>query len=109
MRQYQVKYYKGLGTSTSKEAQEYFKNLQTHVIKFKYSGSTDDDFIDLAFRKDKTDEWKWWLFETSQAQFVDHSIKTLTYTDFINKELLHFSISDNKRGIPSLVDGFKPS
>ena len=53
-----MKYYKGLGTSTSKEAQEYFKNLQVHVIKFKYSGSTDDDFIDLAFRKDKADERK---------------------------------------------------
>lgn len=29
----------------------------------------------------------------------------LTYNDFINKELILFSNSDNERSIPSLVDG----
>lgn len=29
----------------------------------------------------------------------------LTYNDFINKELVLFSNSDNERSIPSLVDG----
>ena len=31
-----VKYYKGLGTSTSKEAKEYFTNMLRHRIKFSY-------------------------------------------------------------------------
>jgi len=31
--------------------------------------------------------------------------KHLTYNDFINKELILFSNSDNERSIPSLVDG----
>ena len=34
---------------------------------------------------------------------------SLTYTDFINKELIHFSNYDNVRSIPSLIDGLKPS
>ncbi|XP_010186738.1 PREDICTED: DNA topoisomerase 2-alpha-like, partial [Mesitornis unicolor] len=34
--------------------------------------------------------------------------KYLTYNDFINKELVLFSNSDNERSIPSLVDGLKP-
>jgi DNA topoisomerase-2 len=32
----------------------------------------------------------------------------VTYSDFINKELVHFSIADNVRSIPG-IDGFKPS
>ena len=32
----------------------------------------------------------------------------MTYSDFVNKELIHFSMMDNMRSIPSLVDGLKP-
>ena len=32
----------------------------------------------------------------------------MTYSDFINKELVLFSNCDNERSIPSIVDGFKP-
>lgn len=32
----------------------------------------------------------------------------INYTDFVNKELILFSMSDNERSIPSMVDGFKP-
>jgi DNA topoisomerase-2 len=39
---------------------------------------------------------------------VDHSKQVLNFSDFINKELVLFSIADNKRSIPSMVDGLKP-
>ena len=39
---------------------------------------------------------------------MDHNVKRLSYEDFINKELIHFSIADNLRSIPSVVDGLKP-
>ena len=32
----------------------------------------------------------------------------ITYDDFINKELILFSMADNMRSIPSVIDGFKP-
>ncbi len=32
----------------------------------------------------------------------------MSYSDFINKELVLFSNTDNERSIPSLMDGFKP-
>ena len=31
--------------------------------------------------------------------------RTVTYRDFVNKELILFSNADNERSIPSLVDG----
>jgi len=35
-------------------------------------------------------------------------IRSVSYSDFVNKELVLFSNLDNERSIPSLVDGFKP-
>lgn len=60
---WKVKYYKGLGTSTSKEAKEYFMDMARHRIKFKFGGNTDEDSILLAFSKKKIDERKTWLTE----------------------------------------------
>ena len=45
---WRVKYYKGLGTSTSKEAKEYFSDMERHRILFKYSGAEDDDAVILV-------------------------------------------------------------
>lgn len=58
---YNIKYYKGLGTSTSKEAKEYFQNMERHRIIFRYDGSQDDDSIVMAFAKKAVDQRKEWL------------------------------------------------
>ena len=105
---YKIKYYKGLGTSTTKEAKEYFGNLDDHVIDFVYNDDADFQAIDLAFNKKKADMRKDWLKTFSPETFVDHSIKELRYQDFVNKELILFSIADCARSIPSLCDGLKP-
>eukprot|EP01133_Synstelium_polycarpum_P002889 gene2889-3317_t len=102
-----VKYYKGLGTSTSAEAKEYFSNLKKHVIKFAWS-DTSDTLISTAFDKDDIERRTKWVMETDTTQSVDHTVKTLTYSDFINKELIHFSWAANHRAIPSAMDGLKP-
>ena len=104
----QVKYYKGLGTSTDKEAREYFSNLSTHVLTFKHSGKTDDEKIELAFGKNRADDRKKWVEECRLQETLDHRIKTLTYTDFVDKELVQFSVASNIRAIPSIIDGLKP-
>ncbi|XP_035203438.1 DNA topoisomerase 2-alpha [Oxyura jamaicensis] len=117
---WKIKYYKGLGTSTSKEAKEYFADMAKHRIGFKYSGPEDDAAITLAFSKKKVEERKEWLtnFMEDRRQRKLHGLPEeylygkdtnyLTYNDFINKELVLFSNSDNERSIPSLVDGLKP-
>lgn len=58
---WKIKYYKGLGTSTSKEAKEYFSDMNRHCIRFEYSGIKDDLSIQLAFNKRLTEERKEWL------------------------------------------------
>ena len=50
-----------MGTSTSKEAKEYFQDMARHKIKFNYTGADDDNSITLAFSKKKVDERKEWL------------------------------------------------
>jgi DNA topoisomerase-2 len=44
---YRIKYYKGLGTSTSKEAKEYFTDMQRHRILFKHNS----DQVTTGIRK----------------------------------------------------------
>jgi len=39
---------------------------------------------------------------------IDHNNKVLNFKDFIYKELIQFSIADNARSIPSVIDGLKP-
>uniref|UniRef100_A0AAY4DLJ2 DNA topoisomerase 2 n=1 Tax=Denticeps clupeoides TaxID=299321 RepID=A0AAY4DLJ2_9TELE len=120
VKSWKIKYYKGLGTSTSKEAKEYFSDMARHRIPFKYSGPSDDEAITLAFSKKKIEERKEWLtsFMINRRQRREHNLpedylygqetKSLSYFDFIHKELVLFSNSDNERSIPCLVDGLKP-
>ena len=105
---WKIKYYKGLGTSTSKEAKEYFGDLNMHQIVFEHQDREDDEAIDLAFNKKKADARKIWLTTVTNQTFVDHSIKILRYKDFINRELVLFSVADCARSIPNLCDGLKP-
>jgi DNA topoisomerase-2 len=42
-----VKYYKGLGTSTSKEAKEYFANMTRHRIQFESLSAEVTQNIDI--------------------------------------------------------------
>lgn len=117
---YQIKYYKGLGTSSSKEAKEYFSNMERHRVLFKYGGTEDDENIIMAFAKKAVDQRKEWLTHhmdeskrrkelgLQEKYLYTKETKAVTYSEFINLELVLFSNSDNVRSIPSVVDGFKP-
>ena len=107
---WKIKYYKGLGTSTNKEAQEYFANIQKHRIDFEYKSEKDDESIDMAFNKKKTEERKNWLMNFDpNTPPLDLDITKISYNKFINRELILFSLYDNQRSIPSICDGLKPS
>jgi len=102
-----VKYYKGLGTSTGKEFREYFEKKKT--VGFEYKGKDSDDKIDMVFNKKRADDRKLWLGEYNRESFLNTNDKMVTYEEFINKELIHFSKYDCDRSIPNLMDGLKIS
>ena len=103
---YKTKYYKGLGTSTSKEFKEYFKEKK--VVSFEHH-EQDDALIDQVFNKTKSDDRKQWLTTYDRERYLDVQSKAISYKDFIDKELIHYSKYDCERSIPSGIDGFKLS
>jgi len=46
--------------------------------------------------------------DTQPGTYLDHDVKTIPVCDFVNKELILFSMADNIRSIPSMADGLKP-
>ena len=104
---WKVKYYKGLGTSTSKEFKEYFADK--HMVEFTSSGEVCKNSVDMVFNKERAEDRKVWLENYNKESVLDTSNPVVNYDDFINKELIHFSKYDCERSIPSMVDGLKTS
>jgi len=110
---WRIKYYKGLGTSTSKEAREYFKQIEDLTVKFEHDIMTDKSIV-LAFDKKKADDRKMWLLESTgkdptELEVPYGYVKQLNITDFVHKDLVNFSLADLKRSIAHVADGLKPS
>jgi DNA topoisomerase-2 len=152
-RGYQIRYFKGLGTSKKEDAQETFRKMDRLRIDYYYKDNLCDESIVLAFEKDKniktktsgadetesneqetndqdnqnrlnkkdtltdyissdmkcSDKRKRWLAQYDRNSYIDAKTNRVSYQDLIHKELIHFSIYDNLRSIPSLCDGLKPS
>ena len=118
-RPFKSHYYKGLGTSTkddAKNVQNRFKELELHYY---LKDSNCDDSIRLAFEKDNSskikpkvkwsDQRKGWVKKYDRNLYIDSKDRRVTCRDLIQKELVHFSVYDNIRSIPNIVDGLKPS
>ena len=101
-----IKYYKGLGTSSAKEAREYFKDIKmnNYIFTEETNGS-----MNLAFNKKLADQRKDWLYQYNEQNILNHLDTEIPIQEFINKELIHFSNSDTLRSIGSVYDGLKPS
>jgi len=109
------KSFSGLGTSTAKEAKEYFSNMDRHRIIFKYDSIKDDLAIQLAFNSalsdDRKDWIKWHTEDVNQRReqnlpadyLYKKDTKQINFNDFINKELVLFSKSSTERAIPSIM------
>ena len=106
-----VKYYKGLGTSTSAEAKEYFKQIDKLTVAF---GADKDmnESMNLAFSKALSDDRKEWLTKhmASPPKGIPYGqVAKLSVSDFVHRDLANFSAEDIKRSIPHVADGLKPS
>lgn len=117
-----VKYYKGLGTSTGKEAQECFEDIDSKIVHYHWQTEHDDDekkksnkkskdishdAMILAFSKD-SDPRKDWVNSYDPTYYIDTTVRNVSFYDFIHKELIAFSVYNTVRAIPNIMDGFKP-
>jgi DNA gyrase/topoisomerase IV subunit B len=117
IKNWDIKYYKGLGTSTSEEAKGYFTNFDEKNIHYMINDKEEDqktkelsfDKIELAFDKKRSEDRKSWLKTYDKDNIIEQSQKKILYHEFIDRELIHFSDYDCKRSLPCLCDGLKPS
>lgn len=102
-----IKYYKGLGTSSAKEAKEYFSNLPRHLIPFEIL--KDGSLIDMCFNKQRVADRKQWISAYQAGIFMDFGVSEMKYNDFVNREYIIMAVQSNLRAIPHVMDGLKPS
>jgi len=107
-KKWKVKYYKGLGTSTPAEAKEYFSNFGNHMRPFHWNSDVDGTLLDMVFDKARASDRRRWILDEYKAT-AHVSGNSVSFEDFLNKEMIHFSHADNIRSIPSFIDGLKPS
>ena len=104
-----IKYYKGLGTSTNRDAAEYFGDLLLHKKSFKYDAEAPPRLV-LAFDPSQADERKSWLTDAPADVYLEQGrgIKDIRVTDFVDKELILYARANVNRAIPCVMDGLKP-
>lgn len=106
---WRIKYYKGLGTSSAKEAKEYFSNLQRNRLRFEILHDGATPLIDMCFNKKRVADRKQWISSYEHGTHVDFNVQEMAYSDFVNKEYIVMAVQSNLRGIPHVMDGLKPS
>lgn len=104
---YKTKYFKGLGTSTATEAKSYFSQMMTTTYEF---GDQTDTKMSLAFDKKLADSRKEWMVHYNRESIIDcRKQSTVTFEEFVDKDLIHYSVYALQRSIPNVLDGFKQS
>lgn len=105
---WKLKYYKGLGTYRPEEAKEFCQKMR--VTNYRNTDECAAKF-ELAFARNFEDARKEWLNvppALAEEQATKVSIGESTYKDFIDNKLKLFSMADNIRSIPNIMDGLKP-
>lgn len=99
-----VKYFKGLGTSNTKDIKETFGK---RMIQFE----ADEQHalsLRMIFDSKYSAYRKKWLTDYIPSEY-NAPTKSMGISNFINQDLIQYSIDDCKRSIPHLMDGLKES
>ncbi len=103
-KKFDVKYYKGLGTSSNQEIKESFGEKLVYFV----TDETTDVHLNMIFQKQQSENRKTWLLSGNPSQY---EVPDTSYpiTLYLNQELMKYSLEDCKRSIPSVFDGLKVS
>jgi DNA topoisomerase-2 len=104
-----LRYFKGLGTSNKLDVKEDFGRYPVSVIR-------DEKGIELmqqVFDDEDADFRKEWLLNykpTIKERIVeDYKLEELTISEFLNEEMINYSIDSCSRAIACVLDGLKES
>ncbi len=109
-----IKYYKGLASSDRQDTIDDYKTIQ--LFTYGYTSKLDEEALDLAFSEGSEDgrkEWiAKWMARTGDEDEVenielDPVANTQPIHNFINEDMIQYSVASNKRAIPRLLDGLK--
>lgn len=103
-KKYDIKYYKGLGTSNTQEIRETFGKK---VLKFNHD-SLSSSTLNMVFHSKLSNDRKEWIEKFDPNIYTEYDTE-YPISAFINQELIRFSIDDCRRNIPNLFDGLKTS
>lgn len=102
------KYYKGLGANTRQDIAETFGKK---LIEYRLDEKSFDT-MNKIFNND-TDYRKEWMefFDPEKTVFKWNGnkpeVKDISFSEFLDTELIKFSVEDCKRSIPHILDGLK--
>jgi DNA topoisomerase-2 len=103
------RYFKGLGTTKFEDVADTFG---VKMIEYVTDENTDKNMSKI-FGKKQTDDRKEWLenYTEGRGTSLDDVGTNVTFaiSDFIDNEMIKFSIDDCRRSIPSGIDGLKQS
>lgn len=104
-----VKYYKGLGTSSDQEVRETFGKK---LIEF-VSDQSSDISMNKAFNGKFANDRKQWLERYTPQEIPQYSctdpLCSMPVAEFIDRDLIKFSLNDCERSLPHIIDGLKNS
>jgi len=103
---YEIKYFKGLGTSTARDAKHCFANLDKYLVSI--DCTQDEELLVDFFHKDRV-EMRRTLLADHGNYAIDYRRDSITLREYLMGEVLPFFRYDNERSIAHCVDGFKPA
>lgn len=105
---YNIRYFKGLGTSTSALAREYFSQYQEHVVDIVHTPPADPVMAHMFGSENSQARKELLQLKYNKELFVDYALPTVTMEEFVYREVLPYSNYSNIRNIASAIDGLKP-
>ena len=105
----EIKYLKGLGSSSDKEVKSSFGKKMIEFIK----DDKTDDMMDKCFLSKCSDRRKEWIAGydpiKNNLKLGKQSTEKVSISEYLDKELIIFSVDDCRRSIASVCDGLKES
>ena len=106
---HKIQYLKGLGTSTDEDIKQDFGK---RIVEFSLD-EQGDQMMENVFGGNESAFRKQWILNhqkrTVFPQIADGQLEQLNISDFLNFEMINYSIDHCRRAIPSIVDGLKDS